>query len=440
MSVRSKIAEWIAPQAAADRPTSLVPSEASYAELEALLASGLLSPGLSGVFDVSVAGGVAVPFQHPTLVRCLTLISGVSAQLVTGGGLSVVDRATRSAAAPPEGVMELLSVSPDGETPASVFVEQTMHDLLTTSNMLVRIERGVNGVPRKLIRQSMVDADVVVTRNGKVYRTRDWDGRSSVRDNSGYDMIHSMVGSLRPATSHGGGVYSGSWEYLATPLLTLLRPALEVGVLGEQFVRDFFKGGANSAPFVVLYEASLEKEKRAELQAYLASRKGRDPLIMGGTGAAPPTVVPMHPAPQRRDTLDLRQHQDREVARVYGLPGPLVGVDTSTWGAGIAALGKLGYRFGIKQWIDRWLAGMERALLPDGLAFRIDPTDVTRDDLSETSAAVATLIGGSQNPAVISREEARHLLGLSREVDGELVEYNPGNGEMSSPEDNREDS
>ena len=422
--LRERIAGWVRSASdlmASESKTPLVPSQASYAQLEQLAAAGLISQGL-GLFTVSVGGAVTVPFRHPVLLRCITLISGVAAQLITEGGLDVVDTET-GRRSPARDVLRLLTRSPDGRQSARVFVQQMMHDLLTTSNCIARVER-VNGRVTRLVRQSMVDAQVERDRFGRlVFKTQDWDAMPGQRnDLSDYDIVHSAVGSLRPSTAQGGGLYGGDWQYLSIPLLTLMRPAIEVGLSGEQYVREFFQGGANQVPYVVTYEQSLDKDKREDLRTYLRSLKGREPLIMGGTGEDRPAVTPLQPMPQRRDTLDLRLHQDREVARVYGIPAPLVGVETATWGAGIAELGRFGWRFGIKLWVGDLLAGFAHSLLEPGQAFQVDPVELVRGSPEQVAPAVATLVGGPNNPPIISPKEARRMVGFPADVDGELIQ------------------
>ena len=138
---------------------------------------------------------------------------------------------------------------------------------------------------------------------------------------------------------------------------------------------------------------------------------------MGG-GA---TITALNPRPQSAETGALRTTQFEEVAKIYGIPPPLLGMQVSTWGSGMAELGKFAWRFALRHHTDRFLAGFERALLPVGMMFYTDTTDLTRGDSAVEGPFVASALGGPNNPGYISREEARHRTGFPRDVDGELI-------------------
>ena len=434
MSIRSTLADWLRPRAE-EPPAPLVPSQATYAELERLASAGLLGQ-LGSVYSIQVGGGVVVPYAHPTLLRCITLISSVAAQLVTGGGLSVEDKRTGrrvpySARSRAGRALDLLTGSPDGLETAYAWIESVMTDLLTSSNYVVRIVRGPGGLPQRLVRQDIATVRVRMTEGGDlVYRSRDWISPvGGLEMYSSYEIAHGVWGGLRLSQGEDWG-WEDTSRFMATPLLALLRPALGVGLAGERYVRDFFEGGAAQTPFVVSFNTEITPAQRTELDTYLRNRKGRFPLILGGTkGGEAPNVTQTQTAPQRRDTLDLRRHQDEEVSRAYGMPSPLVGSQTSTWGAGIAELGRLGWRFGFRQHIDRLLSGLERGMLDRGQMFRVDSTDIVRGNPEQVAGAAALLTGGPNSHPIISVPEARRMVGMPRDVDGELAPPMGGSGE-----------
>ena len=123
-----------------------------------------------------------------------------------------------------------------------------------------------------------------------------------------------------------------------------------------------------------------------------------------------------------------------EVARLYGVPAPLVGQAASTWGSGIAELGRFAYRFGLQQHLDRFLAALSQRLLDRGYLFEIDPISIVRADPAALQAFLASALGGPNNPPWMTVPEARRWSGLPREPDGEYPEYQQQvNGGGSAP-------
>ena len=413
--------------ATAAEPVAIVPSKATYAQLDEALRSGA-DPLLGDLFYIGV-GSARVPYNYPVLMRCVTLCAAVIAQLVTGGGLSVVDKRTGSRVATPARSRELRALdlfldTPDGHQAPYPWVEATAADMLTSSSCLVRLERANGGLVQRMHRQSLSGATINAgsTPLRPVIRSCDW-GSMEYRDLASYDFVHSYWGSLR---SLGGSGNSDIVDtYFPIPVLRLLRPAISVGQEGEQYVRDWFQGGAAQAPFVLTFKREIQKDTRRELYEFLRSAKGRTPLPLGGD----PMVTPLQGRPQNQDTAALRTMQFEEIARVYGLPPPLIGMQVTSWGAGIAELGRFGWRFGIRQHLDRYLAGFARMLLSPGQAFRVDPTDLVRGDPASLGGFIGMALGGPNNPGIISVKEARGMAGFPADIDGDIVSSSAEGGD-----------
>ncbi len=52
--------------------------------------------------------------------------------------------------------------------------------------------------------------------------------------------------------------------------------------------------------------------------------------------------------------IETRTMQIDEIARVFGVPRPLVGVQETSWGSGIATLGQLFARYTLNPWFVQW--------------------------------------------------------------------------------------
>ena len=416
---------------------TLVPSSANVAQLEEMLQMGLLSGGsVSGIFAVKVGGSLVVPYSYPILTRCISLISALIAQLVTCGGLSVVDKQTGKRVPITSGqkagrAIELLTSSPDGRLTAYQWVESTAADLLTMSNFIVRLERDSSGMVTAMYRQAMSDIRIEETKSDIVYVCRDWNGDiGTAQYLPRYDVAHSYWASMNLISNE-----SADRRYLATPILQLLRSSLEVGLAGEKYVKDWFKGGAGQAPYAIIAKAKIADDGRKLLEDLINRRTDRTPLVLGQDT----TVVPLNNIPQRKETADLRVFQMEEIARVYGLPPPLVGQNVTSWGAGIAELGRFGWRFGVRQHIDRYLSGLEQRLLEPGHAFRVNPLDITRGSPEQLGEFIAKALGSPNSAGYMTIEEAREMVGLPVDINGTIPEP-PSSNSNNTEKQNNEDS
>ena len=60
-----------------------------------------------------------------------------------------------------------------------------------------------------------------------------------------------------------------------------------------------------------------------------------------------------------------RRLQIEEIARPFGVPRPLLGVDDTSWGSGIDVLGQFFVRYALNPWFEAWQQAIERSLLSD---------------------------------------------------------------------------
>ena len=397
----------------------LVDSKATVAQLEEAQRLGLLSTnGISG-YHIRVGGNVVVPYNYPILIRCITLIAATIAQLVTGGGMVILDKKTGRRVPVKNGTkamkaMELLYESPDGFMTSYQWVEATASDLLTSSNMVARLERdGANNVVR-MHRQAISDLSIEETKDSILYVSRDWnDPIGKQRHLPPFDVVHSLWNSLQMSVNNQADIQS---RYMATPVLQLMRNTIQIGLEGDEYIRDFFRGGASQTPFAVTAKKKISDDTRELLKKLFSAAWGRKPIVLGDDM----NVIPLNPNPQRKESADLRWQQVEETARVYGLPPPLVGQNVTSWGSGIAELGRFGWRFGIRQHLDRYLSGLERRLLLPGHCFRVNPIDLTRGSPEAIAGAIQLALGSPNSVGYISRQEAREMWGLPEDVKGSI--------------------
>ena len=109
-------------------------------------------------------------------------------------------------------------------------------------------------------------------------------------------------------------------------------------------------------------------------------------------------------------------------------------MDVTEWGQGIEQLAKLFFRFGARQHLERLLAALQVRLLRSGDRFHVDTTDLLRGDSAAIKEMVMALQGDAQRAPVATREELRHIAGLTVDPVGEFRDPpKPGNPPVDTP-------
>ena len=118
---------------------------------------------------------------------------------------------------------------------------------------------------------------------------------------------------------------------------------------------------------------------------------------------------------------------------MYGIPAPLLNVQVTNWGRGIAELARLFYQFGGRYHLSAFLGAWRQVLLAPGERFRINEAVVTRGAPRELAGLIRVLQGDAQREALGTRQELRELAGLQREADDAPIDA-PG-GQPTPPVD-----
>ena len=412
-------------EAAAEGPDAeqsggyVVPADTTWSQiLDYSRGSGDLWP-----FDFYQAGlpiSRDVAVSYATLNRCVTLIAGTVAQLVTGGNLRVVDQdGHRRESRQTRRVLEVLTHSPDGGVmPAHSFIEDLMADYCLDGNALIVPGISGDGMLTRLRRMSPWDTDLTWSRSGEgVYRLTPVDGSVRTEYAAARDVIHMRW----PRLLRYGRTRSTREGFALAPVIAL-RPALDIGLQGDRYIREWFSRGAQSKLHVDFEPQPgtqpLVKEQRLELRNWVREySRSREPVVTFGGKS-----TKIDDTPQDQEAKDLREFQVQEVAKVFGVPAPLLGVDVTEWGQGIEQLAKLFWRFGARQHLDRFLAPFQTRLLRPGDRFYVDTTDLLRGDGDAIQKMIMALQGDAQRAPVATRDELRHIAGLTVDPVGAFVE------------------
>ena len=361
--------------------------------------------------------------RFPPLFRAVSIISSLCAQMMCNGGMTVrnaddakvVNRRTSR-------ILELLGHSPDGGiTPAENFVEDVMADYLLDGNALVEAMMMPNMVPIGLVRYRSHGAFTVQDGGPVAYRAQ----RALSTDGMLYtisarDMIHTRWPLLRR-----GYLAEHHRMYFAASPVSLFARQFVTGLIQDAYLQGRF----NKAPLtglLVNYEVGDDKTggrptptpvQIKEIGETLAEMAKKSGVITGyGSRGMEVTGTPVH-----EHTLAARAQLVEEIARIYGLPLPLLSAPLGQWTRGVnEQVMKMAWRTGVRPHLDRFLGALKTRLLLPGERFEVDPSEFVRGDAGGISDMLTAMQGDAQRNPVASERELRHIAGLPREPDGTI--------------------
>ena len=362
----------------------------------------------------------------------MTLVAGTVAQLLCNGRLRAIDGDGRRIESRRVGhVLELFSstLDDDASPSAHAFVEDLVADYCLDGNAVAVPVWSRDGSVRKLQRMSSWDSDIQRGAAGAwVYRLTAADEGELTVYKASRDVIHARW----PRLLRHGRTRSTREGFALAPVVAL-RPALDIGLRGDLYIRSWFREGSQSKLHVDFAakdgQPPMNVELRKELEAHVRrATSSRMPLVtFDGTSSY------LRDVPQDSEALALRQFQVQEVARVYGVPAPLINVDMTSWGAGIEQLARLFWRFCVRQHLNRFIAPLSLRLLPRGVRFDPDTTELLRGDDKAAKDLIMGIQGDAQRPPIASREELRRIVGLPRDVDGTIRDEPYSRGASGAP-------
>ena len=119
---------------------------------------------------------------------------------------------------------------------------------------------------------------------------------------------------------------------------------------------------------------------------------------------------------------EMRAGLVEEIARVFGVPRPLMGVDDTSWGSGIEQLAILFVRFGLAPWFKAWEEALTRSCLSRAergvISFDFDETELLRGTLKDQAEFFARALGSGGHRPWMEVNEVREATGLGQHQDG----------------------
>jgi HK97 family phage portal protein len=114
--------------------------------------------------------------------------------------------------------------------------------------------------------------------------------------------------------------------------------------------------------------------------------------------------------------IETRKHQIEEIARIFGVPRPLMGVDDTSWGSGIEQLGIGFVRYALAPWFTAWEQAIRRTLLVGqekaDLKPKFNEGALLRGSMKEQGEFFARALGSGGHQPWMHVDEVRALQNL----------------------------
>lgn len=193
------------------------------------------------------------------------------------------------------------------------------------------------------------------------------------------------------------------------------RDAIAIALAAEMAAGRLFKNGAFVGGSLThpgkLSDVSYERLKSSLAEKEGAENAGKSMILEEGMEwkATSPTA-------RDAQMTELRKLQVEEIARVTGVPRPLLMVDETSWGSGIEALGQFFVAYALGPWFEAWQQAIERSLLEDDEAdlyeAKYNPGALLRGSLKDQADFLAKALGAGGHAPWMHVDEVRDVMDL----------------------------
>ncbi|MFC2248532.1 phage portal protein [Labrys portucalensis] len=123
---------------------------------------------------------------------------------------------------------------------------------------------------------------------------------------------------------------------------------------------------------------------------------------------------------------EARKMQIEEVARVFGVPRPLLMMDDTSWGSGIEQLGMYFVQFALASWFQAWEQAIACSLLTEaemlqGYRADFDEQQLLRGSMKDQAEFYAKALGAGGSQGWLVANEAREATGYGPHPDGDKL-------------------
>lgn len=202
------------------------------------------------------------------------------------------------------------------------------------------------------------------------------------------------------------------------------RDVLDLSRQSDQSMLSMMKRGARPGGMLKLPAGkTLTDEQFERLQEQFnndyAGAENEGKWIIGEDGLDATTFQPNAKDAQ---SVEFRNQQVEEIARIFGVPRPFLMMDDTSWGSGIEQLGIFFVQYGLAPWFVAWEQAIAQSLLNEReretLYAKFNERALLRGSMKDQGEYLAKLLGSGGSPQVIEQNEARGLIDLPPHKDG----------------------
>ncbi|RVU17488.1 phage portal protein [Methylobacterium oryzihabitans] len=399
---------WRRSARAADRPRVEPTVEASTTFLSS--DAEAWNDALPGGLGASVSPATAM--RHAAVYRCVSILAFASAMLPlkTYRELPGGDREPSS----DHPAADLLRVRPNPRLSRTMWLRTTVAQMLLQGNAVSWIERKGSGDPVALWPIPFERVAIDLAGERLRYRLGLDDGTGIVVDQD--DVLHI------PGSPQWTGVK-------ALSPIQAMAAAVGLGIEADRFAQSYFENDAAPTGYITYpdkYSGDKDELRKFWVRTFGKGNRGKGPAVLDQSGKY--ERIPI--SAQDAQLLDTRRFQIEDIARIFGVPRFLMGMDETSWGSGIEALG-IGFvtytldphLCAIEDEVNHKLYGRGRPSRPGPNPTRylgeFDRDVLVRGNIESRFKAYGTALGGSAGPGFMTPNEVRRRQNLPARPDGD---------------------
>lgn len=200
--------------------------------------------------------------------------------------------------------------------------------------------------------------------------------------------------------------------------LSLVRQAAEaigLAIQSERASARLFQRGVLSS-LTLEHPSKLSPEAFERLKESLAAKEGADNAGKSFILEEGMKLGNVSATGKDAQAVEQRKHQIEEIARPFGVPRPLLGVDDTSWGSGIDVLGQFFVRYGLNPWFEAWQQAISRDLMTEAEAKTLDAKfnagGLLRGSMKDQAEFFAKGLGSGGHQPFLEVDEVRSWLDL----------------------------
>lgn len=208
-------------------------------------------------------------------------------------------------------------------------------------------------------------------------------------------------------------------------LVQQARDAIGLAIAADLALGRVFKNGS-------FIDGTLETDSKMSDTAYERLKASWEQRFSGAGNAGKTPILEegvkyqtKGPSPKDAQSNETRARQVEEIARVFGIPRPLLMVDETSWGSGIDVLGQFFVRYALNPWFEAWQQAIERSLLvgseKETYSAKFNAGALLRGSMKDQGEFFAKALGAGGHSPWMTPNEVRDVLDMPEHDDGDTL-------------------